>query len=149
MVSLGFVDPSRIGIYGWSYGGFMTLYSLLHAPEVFRAGVAGAPVTDWRHYDTIYTERYLGLPDDNEEGYRLSSPVHFADQLEGALMLIHNFEDDNVLFQHTLRMADALERAGKPFDLMIYPQKAHGVTCKRRKHMLAAAAAFLERELKR
>ena len=149
LISLGFVDPSRIGIYGWSYGGFMTIYSLLHAPELFRAGVAGAAVTDWRHYDTIYTERYLGLPDDNEEGYRLSSPVHFADQLTGALLLLHNFEDDNVLFQHTLRMADALERADKPFEMMIYPQKAHGVTGEARKHMLAAAASFLERHLKR
>ncbi len=148
LVSLGFVDPERIGIYGWSYGGFMTLYAMLHAPDIFRAGIAGAPVTDWRNYDTIYTERYLGLPSENEEGYRLSSPVHFADRLKGQLLLVHNFQDDNVLFQHTLRMGDELQKAGKPFELMIYPQKTHGVVGPARRHMLETTTAFLERHLK-
>ena len=83
LISLGFVDAERIGIHGWSYGGFMTLYALLNAPDLFRAGIAGAPVTDWRLYDTIYTERYLGLPSENEEGYRLSSPVNQAGQPQG------------------------------------------------------------------
>ena len=147
LVSLGFVDPARVGISGWSYGGFMTLYSLFNAPERFAAGIAGAPVTDWRQYDTIYTERYLGLPQQNEDGYRASSPVFQAGKLQGKLMLMHNFEDDNVLFQHSLRMADALQKAGKPFDLMLYPQKAHSVTGPVRRHTLEAMTAFWERNL--
>ncbi len=128
LLSLGFVDPARVGIYGWSFGGYMTLYSLLHAPDVFKVGVAGAPVTDWHNYDTIYTERYMGLPDQNAEGYRKSSNVLAADQLQGKLMIVCNFEDDNVLFQNTMQMMNALHRSNKEFDFMLYPQKTHGVT---------------------
>lgn len=148
LLSLGFVDPARVGIYGWSYGGYMTLYAILNAPETFQAGVAGAPVTDWRNYDTIYTERYLGLPSDNEQGYRLSSVVHQAANLRGSLLLIHNLEDDNVLFQNTLQMANALQRAGKPFEMMVYPLKSHGVTGAAREHMLKLIADFFDRRLK-
>jgi dipeptidyl-peptidase-4 len=127
LLSLGFVDSRRIGIEGWSYGGFMTLYALLHAPEVFASGVAGAPVTDWRNYDSIYTERYLGLPAENAEAYEKASPVHAAANLKGRLLIVHNLEDDNVLFANTVQMAAALERAAKPFELMVYPEKTHGV----------------------
>ena len=148
LISLGFVDATRVGIHGSSYGGFMTLTALLHAPETFRAGVAGAPLTDWRLYDTIYTERYLGLPSENEEGYKASSPLRFADKLSRPLMLLHNLEDDNVLLQHTVRMADALQQAGKQFELMVYPQKTHAVTGVARKHQLTAIASFFERHLK-
>lgn len=148
LVSLGFVDEKRIGVHGWSYGGFMTLYALLNAPTLFRAGVAGAPVTDWRLYDTIYAERYLGLPEENEEGYRLSSPVHQAARLEARLMLAHNIDDDNVLFQNTLRLMNELTRAGKQFELRLYPQKTHGVTGPERRHMLEAIARFFEENLR-
>jgi dipeptidyl-peptidase-4 len=149
LIALGFVDPARIGIQGWSYGGYMTLYSLLNAPERFRGGISGAPVTDWRNYDTIYTERYMGLPQENEEGYKASSPVNQAANLKSKLMLVHNFEDDNVLFQHTLRMMDALQKAGKHYDFQLYPQKSHGVRGDAlRKHMYEAMAAFWNRELK-
>jgi dipeptidyl-peptidase-4 len=148
LISMGFVAPGRLGIYGWSYGGYMTLYALLNAPDLFRAGVAGAPVVDWRNYDTIYTERYLGLPSENAEAYRRSSPVNDARNLKANLLIIHNLEDDNVLFQNTLQMADALERAGKAFDLAIYPQKTHAVTSPAREHMLDSVAAFFERHLK-
>lgn len=147
LVSMGFVDPARIGIHGWSYGGFMTLYALLNAPETFKAGAAGAPVTDWRMYDTIYTERYLGLPGENQKGYQSSSVIHQAAKLKGALLLVHNFEDDNVLFQHTLRMANELQLAGKPFEMMLYPQKKHGVSGSAYKHMIETVAAFFERRL--
>jgi dipeptidyl-peptidase-4 len=147
LVSLGFVDPQRIGIYGWSYGGFMTLYSLFNAPGTFAAGISGAPPTDWRQYDTIYTERYLGLPQQNEQGYRASSVVFQAANLRDKLLLVHNFEDDNVLFQHSLRMIDALQKAGKQFEFMLYPQKAHGVTGSARKHMLDAMTTFFVRNL--
>lgn len=148
LITKGFVDPNRVGIHGWSYGGFLTLYALLHAPEHFQAGVAGAPVTDWRNYDTIYTERYLGLPQNNEQGYHDSSPVNFASRLRAPLLLVHNFEDDNVLFQNTLQMAVALQRAGKPFEIMIYPQKAHGISSEFRQHFYDLLVRFFERTLK-
>src|SRR5262249_11119295 len=127
LVSKGFADPARIGIYGWSYGGYMTLYSLFNAPDTFRAGIAGAPVTSWRNYDTIYTERYMGLPSENPEAYSASSAITYADKLKAKLLILHNMEDDNVLFQNTMQIASALEKAGKLFDMVIYPQKTHGV----------------------
>src|ERR1700733_7410371 len=145
LLSQGFVDPARVGIYGWSYGGFLTLYSLLNAPDVFRAGIAGAPVTNWRNYDTIYTERYLGLPSDNAEGFRASSAVEYADKLKAKLLMVHNIEDDNVLFQNSLQMAEAFERFGKLFDMVIYPQKSHGVTGELRKQLLEKTTDFFEK----
>jgi len=146
LLKQGYVDPGRIGIYGWSYGGYMTLYAMTHAKE-FAAGLAGAPVTDWRHYDTIYTERYMGLPAHNEDAYKASSPVHAAAQLHGKLMLIHNFQDDNVLFQNTQNMMEALQKAGKYFETMFYPQKSHGVTGPLRLHLLETSTAFFDRIL--
>ncbi len=147
LVSLGFVDPKRVGITGWSYGGYMTLTALLHAPDVFKAGISGAPVTDWRHYDTIYTERYMGLPGENPEGYRDSSPVNFAGNLKGKLMLVHNYGDDNVLYQHNLQMQVALQKAGKQYELLVYPQKAHAVTAPFIRHLREAMTLFFERNL--
>ncbi len=148
LIAQGFVDPERIGIYGWSYGGYMTLYSLLNAPDIFRAGIAGAPVTSWKNYDTIYTERYMGLPSENPEGYRASSPQEYAGKLKAKLLMLHNIEDDNVLFQNTVQMADAFERAGKLFDMVIYPQKSHGVTGPLRKQLLEKTTDFFEKNLK-
>jgi dipeptidyl-peptidase 4 len=147
LIGLGFVDPARIGIHGWSYGGYMTLYALAHAPKTFAAGIAGAPVTDWRHYDTIYTERYMDLPSRNEQGYKESSPVHSAASIEEPLLLLHNFQDDNVLFQNTQHMMAALQRAGKQFEMMFYPLKSHGVTGPLRLHMYQTMAAFFDRHL--
>ncbi len=135
---LGYIDPERIGITGWSYGGYMTLYSLLNAPKVFKIGIAGAPVTDWHNYDTIYTERYLGLPDENPSGYKNGSAVTYASQLQSKLLIVHNIEDDNVLFQNTMQMADALEKAGKDFRMIVYPQKMHGVLGKASRQMYEA-----------
>lgn len=148
LLAQGFVDRERVGIYGWSYGGFMTLYSLLNAPETFRAGIAGAPVTNWRNYDTIYTERYLGLPSENPEGYRASSPVDYAANLKSKLLIVHNIEDDNVLFQNTVQMIDALEGAGKLFDMVIYTDKTHGVTGPVRRQLLETLTDFFEKQLK-
>ena len=147
LVSMGFVDSQKIGIYGWSYGGYMTLYSLLHAPDLFHAGIAGAPVTDWRNYDTIYTERYMGLPDENKDGYRKSSNVKAAANLKSKLMIVCNFEDDNVLFQNTMQMMTAFRQANKQFEFMLYPQKTHGVTGDLREGMLDAMTDFFERTL--
>lgn len=148
LVKLGFVDEKRLGIYGWSYGGFMTVNAMLNAPDVFAAGAGGAPVTDYLNYDTIYTERYMGLPAENEAGYKKTALPLQAANLKGKLMLIHAFEDDNVLFQNTMQLNDALQRAGKQFDLLLYPQKAHGVTGVHNRQMLESITSFFERHLK-
>lgn len=147
LTGLGFVDASRVGMYGWSYGGYMTLFSLLNAPDRFAAGISGAPVTDWRLYDTIYTERYMGLPQQNELGYKASSPVHAAANLKAKLLLVHNIGDDNVLFQNGMMMMNALQLAGKPFETMLYPQKAHGVSGPARRHLLETTTNFFLRTL--
>jgi len=148
LVSLGFVDRARIGIRGWSYGGFMTLNAMLNAPEVFRAGIAGAPVTDWHNYDTIYTERYMGLPKDNPDGYQNAALPRKANNLKGKLMIAHNIEDDNVLFQNTTQMVDVLELAGKPFEMRVYTQKTHAVTGVESRQLNAAMVDFFERTLR-
>jgi dipeptidyl-peptidase-4 len=146
--TLGFADMTRVGISGWSYGGYMTLYSLANAPSVFRAGIAGAPVTDWRNYDTIYTERYMGLPEENPEGYKRSSPQTDAGDIKARLLIVHNLEDDNVHFQNTVQMVNVLEKAGKQFQMLVYPQKSHGVTGPVRKQMLQAMMEFFDKSLK-
>ncbi len=149
LIKQGFVDPERVGITGWSYGGYMTIHSMLFASDVFKVGVAGAPVTDWHNYDTIYTERYMDLPANNKEGYGNSSNVQNAAKLAGHLLIIHNFEDDNVLFQNTMQMASALEKAGKVFVMQIFPQKTHGVTGPYRKSLMEAEMAFFDQYLKK
>lgn len=143
-----YVDGERIGIWGWSYGGTMALNALVHAPETFRAGVSVAPVSDWRLYDTIYTERFMGRPDDNEEGYRASSPVHFAENLEGALLIAHGLSDDNVHAQNVYHFIDALIQAGKPYQFLAYPQKDHGIWGEEtRIHLFNHALEFFKKEL--
>ncbi len=122
-----YVDATRIGIHGWSFGGFMTAYALTHSTS-FVMGIAGGTVSDWRDYDTVYTERYLGLPQDNPDGYRSSSPRFAAANLHGALLLVHGAVDDNVHVQNTMQLANELQKANKPFRLMIYPESRHGVT---------------------
>jgi dipeptidyl-peptidase 4 len=148
LISMGFVDPSRIGVTGWSYGGYMTLNCMLNAPDIFRAGFAGAPVTNWHNYDTIYTERYLGLPSENENGYQESSAVTWASKLKGRLLIVHDIEDDNVLFQSTLQMSVALENAGKQFSIIPYPQKTHGVYGPARRQLYETMTDFFEQALK-
>jgi dipeptidyl-peptidase 4 len=126
--SLPYVDGSRIGIWGWSYGGYMTLFSLFNAPDVFKAGVAVAPVSDWRLYDTIYTERYMGRPQDNVEGYKNSSPVNQAGGLKSKLMLAHGTGDDNVHFANSSEVINQLIENGRyPSDLMIFPGRGHPI----------------------
>jgi dipeptidyl-peptidase-4 len=120
------VDAGRIGISGWSYGGYMTSYALTHSAS-FAMGVAGAPVTDWRNYDSIYTERYMALPAANPDGYKRSSPRFAAKDLHGQLLLLHGTIDDNVHPQNTLQLAQELQRAGKPFRMMLYPRSRHGI----------------------
>jgi dipeptidyl-peptidase-4 len=112
------MDLDRVGITGWSFGGYLSALAVLKRGDVFKAAVAGAPVTDWEMYDTHYTERYLGLPDENKEGYKDSSLLTYVDKLERPLMLIHGTTDDNVYFAHTMKLADALFKAGKEFELL-------------------------------
>ena len=121
-----YVDASRIGISGVSYGGFMTLYALTHS-KAFAMGIAEGAVSDWRDYDSIYTERYLGLPSENPDGYRRSSPRYSAANLAGELLIIHSGLDDNVHLQNASQFAYELQKAGKQFQMMLYPQSSHGV----------------------
>jgi len=124
--SLSYVDPARIGIWGWSYGGYMTLYALTNAPDAWKCGVAGAPVTHWKFYDTIYTERYMRTPRDNPAGYEASAPLSRAKDLKAKLLLIHGTADDNVHMQNTLAFVDALTKAGRPYQLEVQPGQKHG-----------------------
>jgi dipeptidyl aminopeptidase/acylaminoacyl peptidase len=141
-------DSDRIGLWGWSYGGYLTAYAMTHCNR-FKAGIAGAPVTDWRNYDAIYTERYMGLPESNQKGYVSSSVVEAAEQLHGRLMLIHGQRDDNVHLSNTLQLANQLQNAGKQFDLMIYPKERHAVVDpKKRYQMHQMMSEFLDRHLK-
>ncbi len=144
--SLPFVDESRIAIWGWSYGGYMASSLILKGADVFRAAIAVAPVTDWKLYDTIYTERYMRRPSDNEKGYHEGSPVHFAKQLKGRFLLIHGTMDDNVHFQNAARLASALQDKGKQFETMFYPGKRHGIEG-RHLHLYRLMTDFLRRAL--
>ena len=121
------VDADRIGLWGWSYGGYFTGYAMTHS-GLFRAGISGAPVTDWNNYDSIYTERYMDTPAANPDGYRSSSVVAAANNLQGRLMLIHGEIDDNVHLANTMQLVHALQKANKKFDLMVYPSNRHGIT---------------------
>ncbi|MFY9530728.1 MAG: S9 family peptidase [Candidatus Acidiferrales bacterium] len=125
--SLPYVDPARIGIWGWSYGGFMTLTAMFDAPQIFKAGVAAAPVTDWRLYDTIYTERYMARPQENADGYRDSSPVSHSSQLRGKLMIIHGTGDDNVHFANTAELLSRFIEEGRYPEIMIFPGRGHPI----------------------
>ncbi|MFO7276635.1 MAG: S9 family peptidase [Pseudomonadota bacterium] len=125
--TLPYVDPERIGIFGWSYGGYMALMCILQAPGHFAAAVAGAPVTDWRLYDTHYTERFMDTPQANPEGYEAGDARTYAARLRGSLLVIHGMADDNVLFTHSTTLFKALQDAGKPFDVMVYPGSKHGL----------------------
>ena len=129
MASQPYVDADRIGIYGWSYGGFMALGCALKGDGLFKMSIAVAPVTSWRYYDTIYTEIYNDLPQDNPAGYDDNSPINFADRLSDRtkLLIMHGTADDNVHFQNTVEMCHALNRAGKQYDMMIYPDQNHSM----------------------
>ena len=146
LASLPYVDPDRIGIYGWSYGGFMALNCILKGNDVFRAAIAVAPVTSWRFYDTIYTEIYNGLPQDNPSGYDDNSPIHFADRLKGKLLIAHGTGDDNVHIQNTYEMMTKLGEYDKPFELYVYPDRNHGMGPSRH-HLMERCIEFVQRNL--
>lgn len=143
-----YVAADRIGIWGWSYGGYMTLYELTRAPGNWKAAIAVAPVTNWTDYDSIYTERYMGMPQTNAEGYHDSSPVNFAGDLRDHLLLVHGTSDDNVNFQNSLQFIEQLVEHDRPFQLMIYPNRTHGIADRAaRTHLYTLMENFWKREL--
>ena len=127
LAKLPYVDGSRIGIFGWSYGGYMSSLCLLKGADEFKMAIAVAPVTNWRYYDTIYTERYMRTPQENAAGYDDNSPINHVEKLKGKYLLVHGSADDNVHYQNTMEMTNALVNANKQFDLFIYPNKNHGI----------------------
>ena len=144
------VDKERIGIWGWSFGGYLSTLSLLKGNDVFKMAIAVAPVMNWRYYDNIYTERFLGLPKDNAKGYDDNSPLNFANQLKGNYLLIHGTGDDNVHFQNSAEMVEKLEEAGKQFEFRIYPNKNHSIydhTGNTRLNLYQLMTDFIERKL--
>jgi dipeptidyl-peptidase 4 len=148
LAAQGYVDPTRIGVWGWSYGGYMTLMLMFKAPDVFRAGLSGAPVTDWSLYDTHYTERYLDRPQNNAAGYAASSVLPYAKDLKGKLLVMHGMADDNVLFLHSTKLFRKLQDLGKPFDVMVYPGAKHGLTRQHDgRHAYATIKRFFDENL--
>jgi dipeptidyl aminopeptidase/acylaminoacyl peptidase len=133
--NLPYVDPQRIGVHGWSYGGFMTINLMLRHPEVFRAGVCGGPVTDWKYYEVMYGERYMDTPEENPDGYQESSLLPKAANLKGDLLIIHGTADPVVVWQHSLALLKAFISEGIMADYFVYPGHEHGVGGKDRVHL--------------
>ncbi len=147
--NLDYVDDSKIGIFGWSYGGYMSTLCILKGAKVFNTALAVAPVTNWKWYDTIYTERFMRTEKNNEKGYKENSPVYFADLLEGNYFLAHGMADDNVHFQHSIEMADALIKSNKQFDTYFYPNRNHGMnSLAAQLHLFTKMSNFLNENLK-
>lgn len=145
--ALPFIDEARIGIFGWSYGGYMTSLAMTKGAGVYKLGIAGAPVTNWRFYDTIYTERFLQTPQLNPGGYDDNSPTTYAANLQGKFLLIHGTGDDNVHFQNSVALEDGLIRAGKQFRSFYYPDLPHGWGGKPRQHLLVMMTEFIQENL--
>ncbi len=147
--SLPYTDANRVGIFGWSYGGYMSSLCILKGSDVFKAAIAVAPVTNWRWYDTIYTERFMRTEKENPNGYWENSPINFADRLEGSYLLVHGNGDDNVHFQHTAEMANALIKANKQYDTYFYPNRNHGIYGDNaRLHLYTKMTQFLHSNLR-
>jgi dipeptidyl-peptidase-4 len=144
-----YIDAGEIGIWGWSYGGFMSANCLFKGNDVFKMAIAVAPVTSWRFYDSIYTERYMQTPQENASGYDENSPLNFADYLKGDFLLVHGSGDDNVHFQNSMRLTNALIEANKPFDMAIYPDRTHGIYRGKntRLHLYKKMTNFIEENL--
>ncbi|MEX1237993.1 MAG: S9 family peptidase, partial [Pseudomonadales bacterium] len=147
--TLSFIDPTRIGVFGHSYGGYLTLMLMAKAADKFRAGISVAPVSDWLLYDTHYTERFLGMPDTNPQGYHQSSVFPYLHKITGELLLIHGMADDNVLFTHSTRLYQALQDANIPFEMMNYPGAKHGISGRKTNiHRFGIMDRFFDRHLK-
>ncbi len=147
--SLDYCDAERIGIWGWSYGGFMSASCLSKGKGVFKVGIAVAPVTNWRYYDSVYTERYMRKPQENAKGYDENSPINMAEDLSGRLFLIHGSADDNVHYQNTLEYVEQLVQAGKQFDMFVYPNRNHSIAGgSTRMHLYTMMSNYLDKNLK-
>lgn len=148
LVRQGLANKNRVGIYGWSYGGYMAAMALARCPETFRCAVAGAPVTAWDGYDTHYTEKYMGMPYSNPEGYEVSSVMHHVHRIQGKLLLVHGMIDENVHFRHTARLINALTAAAKEYELLVFPDERHMPRGLRdRMYMEERICEFLDRNL--
>ncbi len=146
---LPYADSSRIGIFGWSYGGYMSSLCLLKGNDVFNSAIAVAPVTNWKWYDSIYTERYMRTTEENSKGYEDNSPVNFVDRLTGNYLLVHGNSDDNVHFQNSAEMSAALIKANKQYDTYYYPNRNHGIYGDNaRRHLYVKMTDFLNKNLK-
>ena len=144
LAKLPYVDKTRIGIWGWSFGGYLTSLLMTKGNGGFKAGIAVAPVTNWRFYDSIYTERYLQTPQENPKGYDENSPLTYAKELTGKLLLVHGSYDDNVHLQNTMEFVDELVKENKQFDLFIYPNKNHSIRGENtRLHLYTKMTSFI------
>ncbi len=141
--SLEFVDHNRFAVHGWSFGGFMTGTMMTKAADVFKVGVAGGPVTDWKYYEIMYGERYMDAPQDNEEGYKNASLIENADKLEGKLLLIHGTSDNVVVMQHNLALVQKFVSIGKQVDFFPYPMHEHNVRGKDRIHLMEKVLTYI------
>jgi dipeptidyl-peptidase-4 len=140
--SLPYVDAGRIGVHGWSYGGFMTLNLMLRHPEVFKVGAAGGPVVDWSMYEVMYGERYMDTPDENPEGYKKSNMLNYIPALEGKLMLIHGVQDETVVMQHSMKFLEKCIKEEKQVDFFVYPTHPHNVRGKDRVHLMEKVSRY-------
>jgi dipeptidyl-peptidase-4 len=147
LVSQPFVDSNRIGVHGWSYGGFMTTSLMINFPDIFKVGVAGGPVMDWKYYEVMYGERYMDMPVENPEGYALSSTFAGIKNLRGRLMLIHGDSDDTVVWQNSLMFVRKCIDEGKLVDYMVYPQHPHNVRGKDRIHLMRTVTRYFQDNL--
>merc|ERR1712151_1418430 len=148
-VEQGLTDKHRVAIYGWSYGGYLSAMCLVKAGDVFKCAVAGAPVTSWDGYDTCYTERYMGTPESNPDGYKRSSVMEYVGGMKGDLMLVHGLIDENVHFRHTARLINSLIAAQKPYQLMLFPNERHSPRSQKdREYMEERIGSFLQASLR-
>jgi dipeptidyl-peptidase 4 len=145
---LPFVDATRMAVHGWSYGGFMTISMMLKTPDVFKVGVAGGPVTDWKYYEVMYGERYMDSPEENPEGYKQSNLLNHVKGLKGDLLLIHGTSDDVVVMQHNLALVQEFVKEGIQVDFFPYPMHAHNVRGKDRVHLMEKVLKYVEEGLK-
>mgnify|MGYP003431119705 FL=1 len=147
--SKNFVDQERMGIFGWSFGGFMTTTFMIQQPELFKTAVAGGPVMDWKYYEVMYGERYMDMPQENPEGYEQTSLVNKAQNLKGDLLIIHGAQDPVVVQQHSMAFVEACIKAGKQVDYFLYPSHEHNVSGKDRIHMYEKIAKYFDLHLKK
>ncbi|MDG4945173.1 S9 family peptidase [Weeksellaceae bacterium KMM 9713] len=146
--SLPFIDKDRIGMFGWSFGGYMTSLAMTKGADIFKMGIAVAPVTNWKYYDTVYTERFLQTPQENESGYNDNSPINYVDLMKGNFLMIHGTADDNVHVQNAMQFAEALIQANKEFEYMVYPDKNHGIFGgNTRRHLYNKMTKFIKENL--